>query len=118
LHKHVLSGDIAREVAAVAERGKGAPALRRMRHARNVQQKKPKKKGTFATPREKKALAKARACVIFRADSLFAVKLLPRIATLNSRGVGQNGEKGWRTDEVGSPDTDLQGHGTLTQAGR
>jgi hypothetical protein len=31
--------------------------------------KKPKKKGVFATVAKKKALAKACACVIFRADS-------------------------------------------------
>src|SRR5882757_7447842 len=32
------------------------------------------------------------------------------------RGVPQNGEKGWRTDQVRSPDPDFQRHITLTQA--
>src|SRR5205085_6426269 len=30
--------------------------------------------------------------------------------TANTRGVAQHGEKGWRTDEVGSYDTHLQRH--------
>src|SRR3569833_489822 len=34
------------------------------------------------------------------------------------RGVAQYGEKGWRTDEVGSPDSDFLRHRALTQAGR
>src|SRR5215469_902870 len=36
----------------------------------------------------------------------------------NSRGVPQNGEKGWRTDETRSPDKHLQGDGAVPQAGR
>src|SRR6516225_10535195 len=34
------------------------------------------------------------------------------------RGVAQYGEKGWRTDQVGSPGTHLQRHGALPQASR
>jgi hypothetical protein len=67
---HTLSCDIAREVAAAAHCEKARRAAHNSAHARIVQRKKPKKKGTFATPEHKKALAKACACVIFRADSL------------------------------------------------
>src|SRR3954468_5021832 len=34
----------------------------------------------------------------------------------NIRGVAEYGEKRWRTDQVGSPDSDLQGHGPVTKA--
>src|SRR6185437_12762336 len=61
-----------------------------------------------------KPLAKARACAIFRADSLARRH---RAHCHNFRGVAQNGKKGWRTDEVGSPDSDLKGHRALAQAG-
>jgi hypothetical protein len=59
----------------------------------------PEKKGTSATPQCKKAVAKACACAIFRADSHCACTD-SRVFKLNFRGVAQNGEKGWRTDEV------------------
>src|SRR3569833_4068205 len=34
----------------------------------------------------------------------------------NIRGVAEYGEKRRRTDQVGSPDSDLQGHGPVAQA--
>src|SRR5207244_12583273 len=76
----------------------------------------PLKKGTFATPKKKKALAKARACAIFRADSSSRGPRRRVSQPQNSRGVAQNGEKGWRTDEIRSPDNHLQRHRALPQA--
>jgi len=46
----------------------------------------------------------------FRADSHRAAARR-RVSHGNSRGVAKNGEKGWRTDEVGSSDTHLQDTG-------
>src|SRR5437868_10016110 len=40
----------------------------------------------------------------------------PRSQPQNSRGVAQNGEKGWRTDQIRSPDNHLQRHRALAQA--
>src|SRR6185437_6229568 len=40
------------------------------------------------------------------------------LTTIKYRGVAQYGEKGWRSDEVGSPDSNLQRHGAVAQANR
>src|SRR6185437_2480248 len=76
--------------------------------------KKPLKKRHFSHQQGGKPLAKARACAIFRADSLARRH---RAHCHKFRGVAQNGKKGWRTDEVGSPDSNLKGHRALAQAG-
>jgi hypothetical protein len=70
--EHTLSADIATRIAALARtaavHGAAAPLTpaRALRPQRNGN---PEKKGIFATPEQKKALAKACACAIFRADS-------------------------------------------------
>src|SRR6185312_4489694 len=68
----------------------------------------------------KNACECARMCYFSRRFSLYAATVAPRITliTIFIRGVAQYGEKGWRTDEVGSPDSDFQRHRALTQAGR
>jgi hypothetical protein len=70
--EHTLSADFATRIAALARasavRIAAAPLTpaRALRRSRNAN---PEKKGTFAPPGQKKALAKACACAIFRADS-------------------------------------------------
>ncbi len=41
-----------------------------------------------------------------------------RVRTHNIRGVSDYGEKRWRTDEIGDPDPDREGHVALAQAGQ
>jgi hypothetical protein len=70
--EHTLSADFATRIAALARasavRIAAAPLTpaRALRRSRNGN---PEKKGTFAPAGQKKALAKACACAIFRADS-------------------------------------------------
>jgi hypothetical protein len=70
--EHALSADIATRIAALAGTAAvqgAAAALTPARALRLSRNGNPEKKGTFATPEQKKALAKACACAIFRADS-------------------------------------------------
>jgi hypothetical protein len=70
--EHTLSADFATRIAALARTGAVRVAAAPLTAARALQPSRngnPDKKGTFATLRQKKALAKACACAIFRADS-------------------------------------------------
>jgi hypothetical protein len=70
--EHTLSPDIATRIAALARTAavRAAAAPLTLLGARCAPSNgNPEKKGTFATPEQKKALAKACACAIFRADS-------------------------------------------------
>jgi hypothetical protein len=70
--EHTLSADFATRITALARTGAVHVAAAPLTPARAPQASRngnPEKKGTFATPGQKKALAKAYACAIFRADS-------------------------------------------------
>jgi hypothetical protein len=70
--EHTLSADIATRIAALAGTAAVRAGRRRSRPRSALQPQRngnPEKKGIFATPEQKKALAKACACAIFRADS-------------------------------------------------
>jgi hypothetical protein len=63
------------------------------------------KKAILSIVAAEKVLAPALWCVIFRAELFTWRSLAP--AVTNIRGVRENGEKRWRTDEVRSPDADF-----------
>jgi len=70
--EHTLSADIATRIESIGTHRRGACRAAPLTPARALQPQRngnPEKKGIFATPEQKKALAKACACAIFRADS-------------------------------------------------
>jgi hypothetical protein len=67
--KHTLSADFTTRIAALLHVEHSHACHVRAPDARLVRRENSEKKGTFATPECKKALAKVCACAIFRADS-------------------------------------------------
>ena len=66
-----------------------------------------KKKAFSQHQKTKKRLRKYAHVLFFAPILIRTVRTRTAYTKLKSRGVPQYGEKGWRTDEVGGPDTHL-----------